>query len=193
VKCGIRSPRLFQPGTSTLRTLGAVQARVRPRLGSSAALSGKWKWVFSKTMISPFQPGISRMCSIVRLTAATLVMPWFHHCADTLITTTSSTPITLPMPPSLLIAASMLPAGPPPLATAIVVASLAASWGRSGGVAENDASTVLRSMKLRMRLRITHVAPARPATAPAPRSSLRRLGPREEVSGLSDFSDILAL
>ncbi len=92
---------------------------------------------------------------MVRLTAATLVMPWFHHWADTLITTTSSTPITLPMPPSLPSTVSMLPAGPPPLPIVTVVRSRAASWGTSGGVAENDASTVLRSMKLRMRLRIT--------------------------------------
>jgi hypothetical protein len=78
------------------------------------------------------------------------------------------------MPPTAASTASTLAAGPPPLPTWIVALSWTGSWARSGGVAENDGTTVLRSMNVRMRLRMTQVAPARPAAAPAPMRSLRR-------------------
>jgi hypothetical protein len=164
----MRSPSLSHPGTSTFRSDGWVQARERPEP------SGRRKWVFSKTTTSPAKPGSSRIRSTTRFTAATLVIPWFHHWALTLMMTTSSRPTTAPAPPSEEKTASTFSAGVPPWATWILARSRTGSSMGGGGAAENDSSCVYLAMVRRTLPPSISAAPPAPATARPPSRKTRR-------------------
>ena len=113
---------------------------------------------------------------MARFTAATLVMPWFHHCALTLRITRSSSPTNFPMPPSFASAESTFSAGVPPCATAMDVRSRTGSCGTSGGVALNDGNRVLLARVPTIFLRRAKAAPPMTAMAP-PATKTRRERP----------------